>query len=62
MNRGKAYERAYPKKIECLCQSILAIHKQCAHLSLAKELLDLVATLLCLHKGMDLVEGPRAHD
>jgi hypothetical protein len=60
MNCGKAYARAHPKKIEFLCQSIPAILKQCAHLSLAEELLDLVAPLLGLHKGMDFVEGPES--
>ena len=61
MNYCKAYERAHPKKIKSLCQSILAILEQCVHLSLAEELLDLAATLLGFNKGMDLVEGPGAH-
>jgi hypothetical protein len=58
MNCCNVYERAYPKKIKSLCQSIFAIIEQCAHLSLTEELLNLAAALICLHKGMDFVEGP----
>jgi hypothetical protein len=60
MNCYNVYERAYPKKIKSLCQSIFAIIEQCAHLSLTEELLNLAATLLGFNKGMDPVEGPRA--
>jgi hypothetical protein len=53
-----ASERAYPKKIKSLCQSIFTILEQCAHLSLTEELLNLAAALMRLHKGVDFVEGP----
>jgi hypothetical protein len=58
MNCCNSYERAYPKKIKSLCQSIFAVLEQCAYLSLMEELLNLAAALMCLHKGMDFVEGP----
>jgi hypothetical protein len=58
MNCCNLYESAYPKKIMSLGQSIFAILEQCAHLSLTEELLNLAAALMCLHKGMDFVEGP----
>ena len=42
-----------------LLQSYLTIIKECGHLTLAKEVLDLVSLLLCLNKGMNLVKGSR---
>jgi hypothetical protein len=60
INFYDTYEKAHPKKIKSLCQSIFAILKQFVHLSLPEELLDFAATLLRVNKGMDLVEGPRA--
>jgi hypothetical protein len=60
MNHFEAYERAHPKKIKSLCQSIFATLEQYVHLSLAEKLLDLAATLLGFNKGIDLVEGPGA--
>ena len=59
MNCCNVYERAYPKKFKTLCQSIFAILEQCAHLSLTEVLLNLAAALMCLHKDMNFVEGPR---
>ena len=42
-------------------QSQPALLERFAHFTLTKKLLDLASILLCLDKGMDLMEGPKWH-
>jgi hypothetical protein len=46
------------KNLKSLLQSCLAILKQCAHLALTEEILELAAILLSFNKCVDFVQGP----